>query len=352
MRHNWFKFILMSTSLYSFTAYSQPFESVIVTSGQGGDYHAGLVLKDLIPNSKQVDVDAFGELNPGKRKCQIIFGQGAADKLLTNKEFIKSFSKEPLAIYSHLLDPSILDFVKHHVDNGGRINLFVTDSQLNKLKLSSPLLYKKTQSKESNIKVYSAPLAASSIVPDDNVHISAPKLDNVIWFGGNYTNSKGRRETFTTKQFADSLNQIKGSIATGSSIGLFLMPRLFTNDMTRNEKSARVQALVNRFPNNKVIIFASQDLLSQFSVTSETSVPSSYTRLMLSDWGNTRQFASVDQYNIFSDLSKYTVTPFLINDEDQDQVLYAKTYLAAKKNPVQQTNIMQLIEIHQCSSSM
>ncbi|MCL9781182.1 hypothetical protein M9194_07045 [Vibrio sp. S4M6] len=345
-----FKTILSVVLLFVFPAYSQPFASVIVTSGHGGDYHAGMVLKDWIPNSKQVDVDAFGQLTPDNLKCPIIFGQGAADELLASKRFTRSFNKEPMAIYSHLIDSSILNFVKQRADQGEHINLFLTDSQLAKLKLSSPNLLKKLQSKESNIQIYSAPMAASSIVQDSNIHVEAPKLDNVIWFGGNYTNSQGVRETFTTAQFAQSLNQIKGEIQPGTSIGLFLMPRVFSKGMTREQKSARVQALVKMFPNNKVTVFANKSLLSQFSIAANTRVQPSYTMLMLSDWGKTRQFASVDQYNLFSDLRQYTLTPFFINPQDEDQTLYAKAYLAEKKSHASSPTILQLVAKYQCSN--
>ena len=158
------------------------------------------------------------------------------------------------------------------------------------------------------------------------------------------------REAFTTTQLADSLKQIKGEIVPGTSVGLFIMPRIFTSSMTKLEKSQRVQALVNMFPNNKVTVFANKRLLSQFTVTAKTEVQPTYARLMNSNWGTTHQFASADQYNIFADLKNYKLTPFLINPNDEDQKLYAESYIKAKTSAQTSPTILQLMTKYQCNS--
>ena len=87
---------------------------------------------------------------------------GAIDTILTNSKLKQALKQEPIAIYSHLLDNKISNFVRHNIGTNQRINLFVTNSQLLKLKLQSPSVYNQILAGHSNIHVYTAPMAASS----------------------------------------------------------------------------------------------------------------------------------------------------------------------------------------------
>jgi len=344
--------IFAFVSLYLPFTYASSFHNLIITQGSGGDYYSGFRLSRAIHNSTLVSLGNSGIETSAieHAKCIIIMGQGSANTILNSDQFKSNWLNKDLAIYTHLLGPSIIDFLGGFAKQERVVNLYTTDSQIRRLKENNKALYDIITEKHTNINVYTSPLSASSISDESINNKNAPRMDYAIWLGGDYVNSKNQRVLLSTMQISAALKRISTTLKPNYSVGIFLMPRIFPSQMTTVQKNDRIKSIVAEFPNSKVTLFASQMLLSQFEASSTTRVAPPYQELMISNWRDTKHFASVDQYNIFSDLKGYDISPFLLNPKDKDQQYYADSYLSFIKNRRVGKSIISLMSEHLCDT--
>ena len=140
--------------IWAFSSIAHPLESIIITKGQGGDFYAAKVLHNSLKNSTLMNVGYLNFRNLKDKKCVVIFGQGAADTIVSSDQFSSLLNTHSIALYTHLLDNQMVYFLKKRIEGGAHMNLFVTDSQLLKLKRNDFSLYEKLIGQSSNVQLY------------------------------------------------------------------------------------------------------------------------------------------------------------------------------------------------------
>lgn len=332
---------------------SAPAKTVVIASGNGGDGQAASMLAtQLAPAAEFVDLVQLApqEIDVTASTCIMIVGQRAADSLLATGRIRSSLLTRPVAIYTHLLDSTIKTFVSDKIDNTGRLNLYTTDSQLALLQERDADLYSRLQRAHPRVAVYLTPLVMTTVSSANVLPVPAPPVDYAIWLGGNYTTSVGTLRLFSTAQIVAALDKLRAAIAPRRPVGIFIMRRLFSDDMTGVEKAHRLNAIRRVFPDNPVTLYVSNAMQQQLTApVAGMAQPPSYPALMRARWADsTRHFASVDQYNLFSDLAGHALTPFLLDEQDQDQQRYSASYLQTLHQP-RSPGMMELIRQRQCA---
>ena len=331
---------------------SSPAQTLLISKGSGGDGQAATQLhKQLAPAATLSNLALPG---PSRQDlegadCTILLGQGAADALLQPGQVPAAWLSQPIAIYTHLLDRTVKGFLKRNVHRLPRLNLYITDAQYALLKENDAELFQLLQDAHARVSVFRAPLALNTIERTSTVPLPAPVIDYAIWLGGNYMTSDDRLRQFSTEELLSSLSKLRPAIRLRQSIGIFVMPRVFADTMTSEEKLARLNAIRQVFPDNPVTLYASLAMQQQLPAARMVEAPP-YAALMQANWGSTQHFASVDQYNLFSDLAGQNITPFLLDEQDQDQLTYAASYVQSRQQPTR-TDMMTLIRQHQCAPS-
>ncbi|KVE38240.1 hypothetical protein WS68_23885 [Burkholderia sp. TSV86] len=332
---------------------SAPAKTVLIATGNGADSQAASMLAtQLTPAAEFVDLAQLApqEIDVTASACIMIVGQRAADSLLTTRPIRSSLLTRPVAIYTHLLDSTIKTFVSDKIDSMGRLNLYTTDSQLALLQERDADLYSQLQRAHPRVAVYLTPLVMTTVRNTNVLPVPAPPVDYAIWLGGNYTTSAGTLRLFSTVQIVAALEKLRAAIAPHRPVGIFIMRRLFSDDMTGVEKARRLNAIRRVFPDNLVTLYVSNAMQQQLTEpVAGMAQPPSYSALMHARWADTtRHFASVDQYNLFSDLAAHALTPFLLDEQDQDQQRYAASYLQTLHRP-RGPGMMELIRQSQCA---
>ncbi|APD13468.1 hypothetical protein [Pandoraea pulmonicola] len=324
--------------------------TLIITKGDGGDAAGATVMRDRwrhgTPDLINLSRMPLDELEPSQYRCVLVIGQGAVSDVARSAAITAKLSGKSVGLYAHLIDQNTLELLQK-LRGRTALNLFFTRSQLTLLKLRNISGYRLLDSPHNQVwrkasqvieTVSPAKLAAG------DAKDSLLAANEVIWLGGSFTTSSGKRRLFTADEIVAALKPLQGAMKPGSSVAVMLAPRIFERGMSAQEKGKLLVAIRDAFGRNETTFYGNEALISDLgnAGVSLRTAPS-YETLMRLPWSaRTKHYASVDQYNLFTDM-KPEVEPFLFDPNDADQALYAADYINGER-----ANLTSAILKHGC----
>ncbi|NRB10298.1 MAG: hypothetical protein HRU35_01590 [Rickettsiaceae bacterium] len=335
---------------------------IVLSKGTGGDMKAATIFTSKINNhlkdyAIKYNIDDFNPARLNKNLDGyteiVLIGNPTVNKVVGNKELYHLANKN-LFIYSHLYNPQIITNIKDIINNKAKmIYAFVAEFQKKSFQDDPEI---KQLIAADKLKIYYSPLIASSYLPSKNYESKVTSelikvkelIENraVIHLGGSYYNSHGDFIKITNQEFKNALEKL--ALST-KSVTILFHPRVFL-DLKNNNKydigkiGQRLDFIADIIKNNnnitdikfsipKFILQKLPDNHKHDSYMIITAPP--YDAILnyinQNETINSRQYVSVDQYNAFANINK-SVIPFLLNENDQEQLLYMKSYQNIIKN--------------------
>ncbi|WP_156936729.1 hypothetical protein [Chelativorans sp. J32] len=233
------KLAFLALFLFSYTSKAHTLSSdslptLIITKGGGGDAAGAAIIRDQwrhgtpdLVNLSQMPLD---ELEAGKHNCVLVIGQGAMSDVAQSGAINAKFSGKRVGLYAHLIDQNTLELLQR-LGQRTALNLFFTQSQLSLLKLRNISGYRLLTSERNQVwreasqvieTVSPAKLAAGEVRGSPLI-----AANDVIWLGGNYTTSSGKRRLFTADEIVGALKPLQVAPARPSPL---CWPRVFSRE--------------------------------------------------------------------------------------------------------------------------
>ncbi|MGL4858807.1 MAG: hypothetical protein ACRC5A_03535 [Enterobacteriaceae bacterium] len=331
---------------------------LLITSGTGGDANGARVIQQQLKargetvaiRSLRSDDGSFQQL---QKECAshgygpvLFVGKGSIDALMAQTEQAETILQQcKVGLYTHLLSEKLIRFL-NEVPGNTHFQLFALQSEVSRYQLQ---LTRKESITALPLAIQTVELQGRAIDPAVQDLIGVPAA--AIWLGGTYTNAQGKRVEISNPQFYQTMLQVSQQLVQhhgkGKDIAIILSPRTLAKELTQDEVTARLQQIQQPFQAKYHVVFyvhASQWKYKEALIKEGIAVKEapSYGELIryFSELTKIPQYATVDQFNIFSDLHTVQLNPLLLNPQDSAQVYYAEYYQQLIKTK-------QLIKTHQ-----
>lgn len=339
-----FLFVFFVQSCYSF-------EYLIISNGNGGDMAGAKIIENRFINENK-DVKLFDIENSELTKKEIenakkiaFIGYNSIKKLSTNNNILNNLQNKDVYFYSHLYSDDFINFFQIKKNGFKSITIYATKSQYEKYDVE----FDKLKSNK-NIKILINNTALRTVencgsIIEINRKISKfvhNKFSSVIWLGGDYSDSDGNKIEISFFDGKNALEKIRNKLDRKNKIAIIIHPRFLTN-----YSIDRMNLIKDIFKDFESKIYISKNSYEKIGFSFKTSVSPDYNDLIcyLNKMKyRVKNFASVDQYNIFADLNS-EIEPFLLQYNDKDQFYYMEDYIKIPFDKINNSSITDIMDL-------
>ncbi len=302
---------------------------IIITKGKGGDSAGSVIIQENLAKVGKgaeifnLDSDKLTENACNDYEKCVFIGQGAAGELVQIYNRLKT--KSNIALYSHIYSENLVNFLKSSEIHG--MELFITNSELTKITGENPELQAKFLKR--GVKITARNLPITTVKMENKIENSPSLLeihhsDAIIWLGGSYMNQNNQKVVVTNEDLARAIKKLNPG-KRGKKLAFIASPRFFSEQLTRKDRLERIKILQNIKGN--ITVHLPENIYQDFQ-----NLPGIYNSAKYTDIVKTlnlqgksaKNYASMDQYNLFADLL-FCITPFTFKP-DVNQEIYLKNY--------------------------